>query len=150
MSSQNNTDPILDLTRAFDAPPARVFAAWLERDHWQAWIGPEHVPCEVLQHDARVGGRYRLTMHPPDGQPMTISGEFKVIEPPRRLVMTWGLDGDTARQSLITLTFRAIGDKTELRLRQEGLRSVESVEGHRKGWESALNKLAAYVRRIPS
>jgi uncharacterized protein YndB with AHSA1/START domain len=53
-------DTVLEITRVFDAPPARVFAAWLDLEQFQAWIGPEGVDCEVQLLEPQVGGRYRL------------------------------------------------------------------------------------------
>jgi len=137
-------DTVLEITRVFDAPPARVFAAWLDREQFQAWIGPEGVACEVQLLEPQVGGRYRLVMSTPERE-IPVSGVFRLIEPPRRLVFTWGWEGDAIRQSLITLTFRELGGKTELTLRQEGLGSVESRDGHVRGWNSALNKLARHL-----
>ena len=40
-------DTTLVITRLFEAPPAAVFDAWLTREEWQAWIGPEGVDCDV-------------------------------------------------------------------------------------------------------
>ena len=138
------TDTVLEITRVFDAPPARVFAAWLDRAQWQAWIGPEGVDCDVQLLERRVGGRYRLVMNTPERM-IPVSGVFREIDPSRRLVFTWGWEGDPVRQSIITLTFRGLGEKTELTLRQEGLGTVESRDGHVRGWNSALTKLDRYL-----
>lgn len=139
-----SADTVLEITRVFDAPPERVFAAWLDRRQFQAWIGPEDVDCEVQRLEPMVGGRYRLVMHTPE-RVIPVSGVFKSIEPPSRLVFTWGWEGDPIRQSTITLTFKDLGGRTELTLRQEGLGSVESRDGHVRGWNSALNKLDRYL-----
>jgi uncharacterized protein YndB with AHSA1/START domain len=139
-----NADTVLEITRVFDAPSERVFAAWLDREQFQAWIGPEGVDCEVQLLEPQVGGRYRLVMNTP-GRVIPVSGVFKSIEPNRRLVFTWGWEGDAIRQSLITLTLKALGTKTELTLRQEGLGSIESRDGHVRGWNSALSKLDRYL-----
>ena len=40
-------NPVLEIKRLFDAPPERIFDAWLVREEWQAWIGPEGTQCEV-------------------------------------------------------------------------------------------------------
>jgi uncharacterized protein YndB with AHSA1/START domain len=61
------------------------------------------------------------------------------------LVFTWGLEGDDTRQSLVTITLKDLGRRTELTLRQEGLGSIENRDAHATGWNSALNKLARYV-----
>lgn len=141
-----NPDTVLEITRVLDAPPERVFAAWLDRGQFQAWIGPEGIDCEVELLEPQVGGRYRLVMNTPE-RVIPVSGVFKSIEPSQRLVFTWGWEGDPIRQSLITLTFRGLGAKTELTLRQEGLGSVESRDGHVRGWNSALNKLGRYLSK---
>ena len=140
----------LVLTRIIDAPPARVFDAWLKREEWQAWIGPEGVRCEVPLLEPRVSGRYRVTMHLTGGQTIPVAGVFQIIDRPHRLAMTWGMEGDPSRQSLLTVTFRKLGESTELTLRQEGLGSASNRDDHGKGWNSALNKLVAYLTILPT
>jgi uncharacterized protein YndB with AHSA1/START domain len=135
----------LEITRVFEAPPARVFDAWLNREEFQAWIGPQGVSCEVPLLEPRVGGRYRITMRLSDGRVIPVAGVFKAIDAPRSLVFTWGWDGDPARESLVTITLREMGGKTELTLRQEGLGSAANRDDHGRGWNSALNKLVAYL-----
>ena len=63
MMTADTNETTLAITRLFDAPPARVFDAWLKREEWQSWIGPEGMSCEVPVLEPRVGGRYRLTMN---------------------------------------------------------------------------------------
>ena len=140
----------LVLTRIIDAPPARVFDAWLKREEWQAWIGPEGVRCEVPLLEPRVSGRYRVTMHLTGGQTIPVAGVFQIIDRPHRLAMTWGMEGDPSRQSLLTITFRKLGESTELTLRQEGLGSASNRDDHGKGWNSALNKLVAHLTILPT
>ena len=135
----------LVITRLLDAPPARVFDAWLVREEWQAWIGPEGMSCEVPLLEPRVGGSYRLTMKLSSGETIPVAGIFKVIDRPNTLVFTWGRDGDPSRNSLVTLTFAKKGDQTELTLRQEGLGTAENRDAHDKGWNSTLNKLHRYL-----
>ena len=139
-------DTTLEITRLFDAPPARVFDAWLHREQWQAWIGPEGLNCEVPILEPHVGGRYRIIMKLTNGQVIPVAGVFKTIESPTSLVFTWGWENDPTRQSLITLTFRDKAGKTELTLRQEGLGSIASRDDHVRGWNGTLNKLVAYLQ----
>jgi len=86
-------DTVLEITRILDAPPAHVFGAWLNREEWQTWIGPEGIRCEVPILEPRVGGRYHVTMHLPDGKRLSVSGVYRAIDAPRRLVFTWGMGG---------------------------------------------------------
>jgi uncharacterized protein YndB with AHSA1/START domain len=138
-------DTTLVVTRLLDASPDRVFDAWLTREEWQSWIGPEGVDCDVLLLEPYVGGRYRLIMHV-TGQPsIAVAGLFKVIERSRILSFTWGAEGDPTRQSLVTLTFTERQGKTELTLRQEDVGSIENRDQFGRGWNSALNKLARHL-----
>ena len=139
-------NPVLEIVRSFDAPPARVFDAWLVREEWQAWIGPEGCQCEVPLLEPRVGGKYRILMHMSDGRTVPVAGEFKLLDRPHKFVFTWGWEGDPNRNSLVTVLLKAVNGKTEMTLRHEGLPDEESRIGHGKGWNSTLNKLAAYVK----
>jgi uncharacterized protein YndB with AHSA1/START domain len=142
----NADDTTLIIKRLFDAPPSAVFEAWLDRAQFQNWIGPEGVKCDVPLLEPHVGGRYRIDMKLSSGV-IPVGGEFRVIEKPGRLVFTWGWDGDPARTSLITLTFREANGKTEFTMKQEGFATVDDRNAHERGWSPTLNKLAAYLMR---
>jgi uncharacterized protein YndB with AHSA1/START domain len=137
-------NPVIEITRIFDATPAEVFNAWLNREQWASWIGPEGVNCDVPLLEPRVGGHYRLTMHLSDGNTLHIAGVFKAIEPNKSFAFTWGGEGDP-RETLVTIKLREMNGQTELSLRQEGLPTAADRDGHVKGWNSALNKLVTYL-----
>ena len=139
--------PVLEISRTFNAPATRVFDAWLTREQWQAWIGPEGMDCLVPILEPKIGGRYRVEMILSNGNQLPVTGEFRIIDRPHTLSFSWGWDGDPARQSLITLSFREKDGKTELVLRQEGLGTVANCEDHRRGWNSALNKLERFLTK---
>jgi uncharacterized protein YndB with AHSA1/START domain len=67
-TSATGADQEVVITRVVDAPrePPReqVFRAWTDRDEVAVWYGPEHfdMPRDRIRIDARVGGRYELTM----------------------------------------------------------------------------------------
>jgi uncharacterized protein YndB with AHSA1/START domain len=138
-------NPVLEIKRLFDATPERVFDAWLVREEWQSWIGPEGVQCEVPLLEPHVGGRYRVIMKLSDGKIVPVSGVFKTIRRPEEFSFSWGWEGDASRNSLITITLKTVGGKTEMTLRQEGLPTEDDRAGHAKGWNSALNKLALFL-----
>jgi uncharacterized protein YndB with AHSA1/START domain len=138
-------NPVLQVRRVFDATPEELFDAWFDREQWQAWIGPEGCQCDVPLLEPKVGGRYRIQMHLNDGREVPVEGEFKTVDRPHTLAFTWGwaLAGGT---TVVRLTFKAVEGGTELTLIHEGLSKAEDREGHGKGWNSALNKLARYVK----
>ena len=113
----------LVIKRHFKAPPARVFAAFTKRDLVHAWYGgPENMTVPHCEVDARIGGKYRVEMHSPSGLVHIVTGEFKEIRQPGRLVYTWGwLEGDgRGPETLVTLTFASHDGGTDLTLEQSG------------------------------
>ena len=142
-----NPADALRIVRVIPGPITKVFDAWLVREEWQAWIGPEGMQCEVPEMEPRVGGRYRILMRMSDGRTLPVAGVFKAIERPTRVAFTWGWESDPDRQSLVTVTLAPTAGGTELTLRQEGLGTVQNRDDHGRGWGSALNKLERYLAR---
>ena len=62
-------DTRLVLRRTYAAPVAAVYAAWTDPEQMKHWMGPsdDYGESEVAM-DVRVGGRYRIVMHAPDGE----------------------------------------------------------------------------------
>jgi glutathione S-transferase len=133
----------LVITRHFKAPPERVFAAFTQRPLMQGWYGPQAMTVPQCEVDARVGGKYRVEMHAASGSVNVVTGEFKEIDAPRKLVFSWGWLNGAGRnpETLVTLTFKPSGDGTELTLVQTGFLKEEFREGHRDGWTSSLDGL---------
>jgi uncharacterized protein YndB with AHSA1/START domain len=160
--NESKSQTSLSITRTFDAPPARVFDAWLDPAQMEKWMGPRDkvARAEILELDARVGGRYRIRMHIKDGPQPIVGGVYREITRPTRLVFTWawepeaGYCGDGADQAsrpqddpmLVTVTFRAVGDRTEMTLLHEKLASEEDRAGHEHGWIGSVEQLAAFLR----
>jgi glutathione S-transferase len=144
------TDSLV-IKRHFRAPPERVFAAFTDRGLMQAWYGPENVTVPHCEVDARVGGKYRVEMHNMAGSVHVVTGEFREIRPPERLVYTWGWLNGTGRgpETLVTLTFAARGGGTDLTLEQTGFLDQDARDRHEHGWESSLNALDAALEGRP-
>ena len=79
----------LHLEKTLDARSDRVFAAFVEPEKLAEWWGPAGFTSPSLDLDVRNGGRYRITMQPPDGEAFHLRGEFREVDPPRRLVYTF-------------------------------------------------------------
>ena len=133
----------LEITRHFDAPPERVFDAWLMKS-WGDWAGPPGVKGEVTLMEPRVGGRYQIIMHTPDGSTLTVGGTYKEITRPSKLVMSWKWDREES-DTLITLTFKPTATGTELFMRHEGFANEDRRNSHNNGWNGTLDKLAAFL-----
>jgi uncharacterized protein YndB with AHSA1/START domain len=133
----------LSLTRHIDAPPEQVFDAWLQKS-WGEWAGPPGVRGEVIQLEPRVGGSYRIVMHSPDRPDLTVSGIYREIVRPSKLVMTWKWEHEE-QDTLITLSFKPSGKGTEIVLLHENFATSERRDSHQNGWIGTFDRLARYV-----
>jgi len=132
--------PVLIVKRILEASPERVFDAWMVHEQFQAWIGPEGVTCQVPVFEPRVGGRYKIIMNMSDGSTIPVIGTFKTMDRPKDFSMTWKWESGED-DSLVTVSLRDLGGKTELTLRHDGLQTAENCAAHERGWNGTLNKL---------
>jgi uncharacterized protein YndB with AHSA1/START domain len=134
----------LKLERLIAAPPERVFSYWAEPELLVKWWGPEGFDIPVHSLDIRPGGAWRTTMRSPDGKRMTVSGVYRVVEKPQRLVFTWAWEDETGargQETEVTVTFAAAPGGTRLVIEQKGFATVDSRDQHARGWSSTLNCL---------
>jgi len=133
---------LLEMRHTFDAAPERVFDAWLDKS-WGDWAGPPGVKGEVVQLEPRVGGGYKIVMHSERGE-LTVSGTYKEIVRPSRLVMSWKWAHEDA-DTLVTLTFQPHGEGTVMHMRHEGFNHAERRDSHVSGWDGTFEKLAQFL-----
>jgi uncharacterized protein YndB with AHSA1/START domain len=139
------------LERTFAGSPEEVFDAWTNPEVLERWWGIQPTwtspGCEV---DLRVGGRYVLRARDDgSGRVHVLTGEYREIDRPNRLVYTWcwegGEDMHPGHVSLVTVEFRADGAATTVLLEHAQLASEESRAGHAAGWAGALDNLATRI-----
>lgn len=131
----------LFISRVFDAPRDLVWRAFTEPDRLAKWFCPTE--CQVVEFsaDISIGGRYRETMRC-SGKNYTMTGIYRELSQPGRLVFTHTWEEPDAPETIIIVTLRDLGGKTEVTLAQIGLKSDESARSHTEGWTSALENLA--------
>ena len=135
----------LTLSRVFAAPRERVYQAFSDGADVAKWFGPQGFACTVFEFDCRPGGRYSLEMRSPDGNLFPLSGEFREVASPERLVYTWvwgGEGGMAGMETLVAVDFREVDGDTEVQLTHSLLPSAEQADGHRGGWSSSWESLA--------
>jgi len=140
----------LVMKREVAAPRERVFAAWTDvakAAHWWAPSGFETLSCEM---DVRPGGVWRRRMRAPDGRLITKYGVYREIAAPERLVFTYNTEGGGIDdpETLVTVTFADLGDRTRLTLRHTLFETDAQAADHEGGWTGCLDRFAAFVARI--
>jgi uncharacterized protein YndB with AHSA1/START domain len=137
----------LHLEKVLRAPRERVFAACVEPEKLAEWWGPKGFTIANVEISVREGGRYRLTMQPPDGQAFHITGEFREVEPPRRLVYTFDYEEPDPddRETVVTLSFVDDGEGTRLVLDQGPFATKARHALHETGWTETLERLERFL-----
>jgi uncharacterized protein YndB with AHSA1/START domain len=101
------SDVEVTITRVFDAPRALVFDAFTKPALVKRWLlGPPGWTMPVCDIDLKVGGSIRYVWRHPERGDMAMSGTFRKIERPDRLVHTELFDQDwTGGETTVTTTF---------------------------------------------
>jgi uncharacterized protein YndB with AHSA1/START domain len=116
---------------------------------WQFLVDPEKLARwkgRLAQtFDPRPGGAYRIEVIPGH----VAAGAFVELDPPRRLVYTWGWEPDENGSNVVppgasTVVIELVpeGGGTRLRFVHRDLPSQESAERHALGWDHYLPRLA--------
>ena len=145
---QQAEETSLRLNRRFSAPRDVVFRSWTEPEELKKWFGPVGHATVIAEVDLRVGGHYRIGMKKvPDGEVFHVSGTYREVSAPERLVFTWAWEGKEMdpTETLVTVEFRDLGAATEVALTHARFASAEQRDRHVEGWTSSFDKHAALV-----
>lgn len=134
---------LLQVERRIAARPEIVFSYFTDPVRYRLWQG---VDAEL---DPRPGGVFRVTM---TGRSRVVArGTFLEVDPPTRLVFTWGWEpatdaphgmrGLVPGASTVEVVLAPDGEGTLLRLRHGGLPTDASLEFHNRGWDLTLGRL---------
>lgn len=144
-------DRTVTIERTFDAPIDLVWAAWTKPEHIANWWSPKGITTKIIEHEFKVGGKWKFVMPMPNGIEFTAEGVYLEIVKNKKIVskadfkpMTEGVE--------IQAIFKANGDKTdftfnvvhstaEYRIQQEKM-------GILNGWGSVFNRLEDLLKSI--
>lgn len=136
------------VTRIFDAPRERVFAAWTRAEQLAHWFGPKGFGVHSCEVDSRPGGVFRLCLRSPEGVDYWVRGTYQEVVAPERLVVRCFADDAKGVQRLeetITVHLAAEGDRTRLTLRATaagaGPEAAAMLRGMEQGWSETLDRL---------
>jgi uncharacterized protein YndB with AHSA1/START domain len=130
------------IERTFAASAEDVFDAWTSADVMRRWFHVEpDWETPVAEIDARVGGKVRVVMRSPESGDHGARGEYKVIDRPRRLEMSWWFDDDPSNEQLIQLSFSESEGSTTVLFLNTGIASDERRESQDRGWNACLDQL---------
>ena len=117
-----------------EARPETIFPFFTDPDLYSQWGG-------VATLDPRPGGIFRSAVNAAH----IARGEFVAVEPPHRVVFTWGWEAEDSAvppgASTVEVTLTPQGEQTTLRLVHRDLPSPELATSHTVGWDHYLERL---------
>jgi uncharacterized protein YndB with AHSA1/START domain len=129
---------IYERTLSIDASPDTVWEFLVDPEKLMRWKG---IDAEL---DPQPGGIYRCEVIPGH----IARGEFVELDPPRRLVYTWGWEKSGNEQSpvapgtsTIEVELTPEGDGTRVHFLHRDLPSAAAAESHAQGWDHYLERL---------
>jgi uncharacterized protein YndB with AHSA1/START domain len=143
--NQTPTQTTITIRHTVAAPRETVFQAWTEPELLARWWWPPRF-ATTFAIDLRPGGTYSIrSAAQPDGTVLAISGIFREVQPPQRLVYTWRWEGADTDETLVTVVFSENAGQTTIDLTHERFASEGDAANNRLGWQSCLDRLTAIV-----
>jgi uncharacterized protein YndB with AHSA1/START domain len=144
MTERSTEHATFVIERAYDAAPARVFAAWADKAAKARWFGDPDAPG-AFELDFRVGGLEVNRGGPPGGPVYTYNARYDDIVPNERIVYSYTMDCGDARisVSVTTVEFKPAGAGTQLTFTEQGvfLDGGDTVEIRKHGTNELLESL---------
>jgi len=167
-ANDKTAEPVLTLTRVFDAPPETVFKAWYEPEQFKQWFAPDGFTIPHCEIDLRPDGVLLFAMQSPqwlEGREMWSKGIFREVEVPRRTVSVvcfcdekgnrlkpsaHGLSEDFPEEMVMTVVFEPEdnGKKTKLTVTQSVPFAIAERNGALIGWGQTLDHLGANLKKV--
>jgi uncharacterized protein YndB with AHSA1/START domain len=139
-------EPVLVMTRVFEAPPRRVYEAWTRPEQVVRGWGLPGFAITALQNDVWPGGAHRTSLRGPNGDETRVEGVYRELSPPARLVLTqrWNENGVVGHETLMTVDFALHDGRTLVRLELSGA-SASELAVYRAGVSECLDRIADYL-----
>lgn len=150
-ASSAEAAPVI-VERVFRTARSRVWDAWTDPARMVQWWGPEYFTTPRLEIDVRPDGALRIDIQAPDGMIFPMTGVFKeVVEPERLVFIATPLDqmGNRLFEVLHTLRFDDEEGTTRLSLEARVFfatpEAAPYLAGMEVGWQQSLAKLDRFL-----
>ena len=141
----------LTIKKTFNPYDKLVWDAWTQPEHILKWWAPNGMDIKVIEHEFKVGGKWKYAMPMPDGKDFISEGTYKEIIYLEKIVTSADFKPMNEGVELQTL-FEAYGDKTKftfnvIHATPEYCKQQEEM-GFYNGWGSALDRLETFFSEL--
>lgn len=140
----NNSPVSVTVNHRYSIPSERVFDAWLDPGLLGQWMFGPRVREEEILHlhvDGQVGGNFSFLVRR-QGHEIDHIGTYRVIDRPSRLVFTWGVAGESADESLVTIELHPVNGGCEATLTHDmDSKWADYADRARGSWTKMLEML---------
>jgi uncharacterized protein YndB with AHSA1/START domain len=144
MSATSDELPVFTIRRRLDAPPDRVFAAFIDPPRLEQWFVVEgfRTPAERIRSDPKPGGGVEAVMvSDADGSEIPFGFRYRELDPPHRVV----LEFEDPRE-VVTVTLEAAdGASTDLTYSLTALEAPSDLDAAQRGVEDMLDRIVAGI-----
>lgn len=142
-----STTNTVRLHRVLATKPEKVYRAFLQPDAMARWLPPNGFTGKVHQHDAKVGGTFKMSFtNFTTGTEIGFGGKYLELVPNERLRYSDVFDDPNLPGEMqVTVTLKAVSCGTELNIVQENIPDAIPVEACYLGWQESLQNLARLV-----
>jgi uncharacterized protein YndB with AHSA1/START domain len=148
-------EPLIVMTRTYDAPRELVWEAMTKAEHVRQWWGGPGFTNPVCDMDVRPGGLWHHVMRFPDGRELEMKFVFLEVERLERLAWQHA-DHGTRKQgpptSHTTVTLEDLGGKTRCtivaRFGSMADREAAVAMGFTRPIEASNERLVEYLKKM--
>ncbi len=135
------------LHRVLRTTPDKVYKAFLDPAAMCKWLPPNGFTATMHQHDARVGGSYRMSFtNFTTGNGHSFGGTYLELKPGELIRYSDKFDDpNLPGEMTLTATMKAVSCGTELGIVQEGVPAAIPAEACYLGWQESLDQLMRLV-----
>ncbi len=138
----------LTIEKNFNAPLQLVWDAWTQSEHILKWWAPKGIDIKIIEHQFKVGGKWKYSALMPDGNEFITAGTYTEIVKLKKIVTTADFKPMT-ENVIIQVYFEADGEKTKFTFSvihetPEYCKQQEEM-GFYNGWGSVLSRLEEFI-----
>jgi len=149
MNNTNETNNrTVTIKRTFNAPISLVWEAWTQPEHIAEWWSPKGMKTQIIEHEFKVGGKWKYSMPMPDGNEFIAEGIYTEIIELKKIVSSANFRPMTEGVEIQSI-FKENGNKTDFTFAiihaTEAYKIQQEKMGILNGWGSVFTRLEEFL-----